>query len=67
LESIIGKVKTQRYGSKILEEVEKYANSDPQDINLPNQNEGTENKASKRQKTKRATVIIESSSDDEAG
>lgn len=67
LEHIIGKVKAQRYGSRILEEVEKYANSDPQDNDLPNGNKGSENRASKRPKTSRATVIIESSSGDEAG
>ncbi|KAK4758595.1 hypothetical protein SAY87_019896 [Trapa incisa] len=67
LEHIIGKVKVQRYGSRILEEVEKYASSDPQGNELPNGDQVSGNRAPKRPKTSSATICIESSSGDDAG
>jgi ATP-dependent DNA helicase Q1 len=63
LEKIIGKLKTERYGSRILEQVEKYSNSVQTD--KLNEELGSQNRATKRQKSKKALVLIESS-DDEA-
>lgn len=63
LEKIIGKLKTEKYGSSILEQVVKYSNS-MQDDELDEEQE-SQNRATKRQKTKKALVLVESS-DDEA-
>ncbi|KAG2680526.1 hypothetical protein I3760_11G102000 [Carya illinoinensis] len=63
LEKIIGKLKTEKYGSRILEQVEKYSNS--VQTNEVKQEQGSQNRANKRLKTKKALVLIESS-DDEA-
>lgn len=66
LESIIGKLKAEKYGSRILEEVEKYEGSDQPDKNLSQKSQGTDNRASKRPKTKKPLVLIETSEDEEA-
>ncbi|KAJ8774262.1 hypothetical protein K2173_009693 [Erythroxylum novogranatense] len=65
LEKLIGKLKTEMYGSSILEEVRKYTSSEhPEDSKL-NDEEGTMNdRASKRVKTKKNIVLIGSSSDE---
>jgi ATP-dependent DNA helicase Q1 len=63
LEKIIGKLKTERYGSRILEQVEKY--SDAVQTDELNEEQGSQNRATKRLKSKKALVVIESS-DDEA-
>lgn len=63
LEKIIGKLKTEKYGSRILEQVEKSSNS--VQTNEVKEEQGNQNRAIKRQKTKKALVLIESS-DDEA-
>ncbi|XP_035543184.1 ATP-dependent DNA helicase Q-like 2 isoform X2 [Juglans regia] len=63
LEKIIGKLKTEKYGSRILEQVEKYSNS--VQTNEVKEEQGSQNRANKRLKTKKALVLIESS-DDEA-
>lgn len=59
LEKIIGKLKTEKYGSKILEQISKYADLDVL-------KEGSEERATKRLKTKKAMVVIESSDDEDA-
>jgi ATP-dependent DNA helicase Q1 len=63
LEKIIGKLKTEKYGSRILEQVEKYCNCVQNDE--LNEGQASQNRGTKRQKTKKALVVIESS-DDEA-
>ncbi|XP_040985964.1 ATP-dependent DNA helicase Q-like 2 isoform X1 [Juglans microcarpa x Juglans regia] len=63
LEKIIGKLKTEKYGSRILDQVEKYSNSEQ--TNEVKEEQGSQNRANKRLKTKKALVLIESS-DDEA-
>ncbi|XP_059441357.1 ATP-dependent DNA helicase Q-like 2 isoform X3 [Corylus avellana] len=63
LEKIIGKLKTERYGSRILEQVEKY--SDAVQTDELNEEQVSQNRATKRLKSKKALVVIESS-DDEA-
>ena len=62
LEKIIGKLKTEKYGSKILDEIKKYTDSGSSDNG--NEEEGSENRASKRLKTKKGIVIIESSDEE---
>ncbi|KAF8024373.1 hypothetical protein BT93_F1530 [Corymbia citriodora subsp. variegata] len=63
LESMIGKLKAEKYGSRILEEVEKYEGSDQPDKNLSRKSQSTDNRASKRPKTK-PLVLIETSEDE---
>lgn len=60
LEKIIGKLKTEKYGSKILEQISKYADLDVL------KEEGSKERATKRLKTKKAMVVIESSDDEDA-
>ncbi|KAF9685629.1 hypothetical protein SADUNF_Sadunf03G0074400 [Salix dunnii] len=62
LEKIIGKLKTEKYGSKILDEIKKYTDSGPSDNGI--EEEGSENRASKRLKTKKGLVVIESSDEE---
>ncbi|KAI3848093.1 hypothetical protein MKX03_035762 [Papaver bracteatum] len=57
LESIIGKLKTDKYGSRILEQIENYVGQS--DGDLPN-----EKRPSKRFKRQNAPVLIESSEDE---
>ncbi|XAR57642.1 DNA helicase [Bertholletia excelsa] len=72
LENIIGKLKTQKYGSRILEEIEKY-NSEHRESDRIDQgkdsgmiNHGLDSgkRAIKRQKTNKAVVFIESSEEE---
>ena len=60
LEKIIGKLKTEKYGSRILEEISKYDDSDEL------KERGNKERATKRPKvkTKKAVVVIESSDED---
>lgn len=64
LEKIIGKLKTEKYGSKILDEIKKYTGSEPPDNGMLNEEEGSRNRASKRLKTKKGIVVIESSDEE---
>ncbi|XP_068326025.1 ATP-dependent DNA helicase Q-like 2 isoform X2 [Pyrus communis] len=62
LENIIGKVKTEKYGSRILEQVTKYADSaQPDEVKEEEENE---NRASKRLKSKKQLILVESSDDE---
>ncbi|XP_020535895.1 ATP-dependent DNA helicase Q-like 2 isoform X2 [Jatropha curcas] len=63
LEKIIGKLKTERYGSRILEEIKKFVDTDEPDDNMLN-DEGSTKKPRKRQKIKKDFVVIESSEDE---
>lgn len=64
LEKIIGKLKTEKYGSKILDEIKKYTGSEPPDNGMLNEEEGSGNRASKRLKTRKGIVVIESSDEE---
>lgn len=59
LEKVIGKLKTEKYGHRIIEQIEKYSNFKPAD------KQGTDGRAAKRSKTKKNLVLIESSEDEE--
>lgn len=63
LEKIIGKLKTERYGSKILEEIKKFVDSDEPDYDKLN-GESSKKRPTKKRKTKNNVVLIESSEDD---
>ena len=58
LEKVIGKLKTEKYGSRILEQIERYSDFKPAD------EQGTGASAAKRSKTKKNLVLIESSEDE---
>ncbi|XP_015963163.1 ATP-dependent DNA helicase Q-like 2 [Arachis duranensis] len=58
LEKVIGKLKTEKYGSRILEQIEKYSDFKPDD----QQESGAS--AAKRSRTKKNLVLIESSEDE---
>ncbi|XP_057448782.1 ATP-dependent DNA helicase Q-like 2 [Lotus japonicus] len=60
LEKVIGKLKTEKYGKRILEQIEKYSDFKPTDEQV------TDGRAAKRSKTKKNLVVIDSSEDEEA-
>ncbi|KAM6550420.1 hypothetical protein CsatB_000228 [Cannabis sativa] len=63
LEKMIGKVKTEKYGSRILEQISNYSDMNE---NYEKKEEASEERATKRLKTKKAIVVkIDSSSDDD--
>ncbi|XP_073288056.1 ATP-dependent DNA helicase Q-like 2 isoform X4 [Primulina huaijiensis] len=57
LESIIGKLKTEKYGRRIIEEIEKYESNQ----RLDDESTG---RAGKKLKTKKAFIVVESSEDE---
>ncbi|XP_027914838.1 mediator of RNA polymerase II transcription subunit 34 isoform X2 [Vigna unguiculata] len=59
LEKVIGKLKTEMYGNRILEQIQKYSDSKPTD------KQETDGRAAKRSKTKKNLVLIDSSEDEE--
>lgn len=61
LEKIIGRLKTDKYGNEILEQIIKYA-----DLDELKEDHGSEGRPRKRLKTKKPLVVIESSDDDDA-
>ncbi|KAI3883041.1 hypothetical protein MKX03_003466 [Papaver bracteatum] len=62
LESIIGKLKRDKYGSRILEQIQNYVGQS--DGDLPNGVDQSEKRPSKRFKRQNAPVLIESSEDE---
>ncbi|XP_010677515.1 ATP-dependent DNA helicase Q-like 2 isoform X3 [Beta vulgaris subsp. vulgaris] len=62
LEKMIGKVKTGKYGSKILEEIANYCDSKKLDPEITGEKD---NKVSKRAKTCMTPVLIDNSDEDE--
>ncbi|CAK8540236.1 unnamed protein product [Lathyrus sativus] len=58
LEKVIGKLKTEKYGNKILEQIVNYSDLKPTDEQASN------GRAAKRSKTKKNLVIIETSEDE---
>lgn len=61
LEKIIGRLKAEKYGDKILEQISKYGDLDDE----LKENHRSEGRPCKRLKTKKALVLIESSDDDD--
>ncbi|KAG5540909.1 hypothetical protein RHGRI_020972 [Rhododendron griersonianum] len=64
VEKIIGKLKAQKYGSKILEEIQNYELQHPLPSDLVDEGQDGGNRSKKRSKTKNAPVVIESSEDE---
>ncbi|KAL5099817.1 hypothetical protein RYX36_004144 [Vicia faba] len=58
LEKVIGKLKTEKYGNKILEQILNYSDFKPTDEQV------SDGRAAKRSKTKKNLVLIESSEDE---
>ncbi|KAK2373632.1 RECQ helicase L2 [Trifolium repens] len=58
LEKVIGKLKTEKYGNKILEQIVKYSDFKPTDEQV------SDGRAAKKSKTKKNLVLIESSEDE---
>lgn len=67
LEKIIGKLKTGKYGSKILEVISKCGSSEQQHDNnaISKEEQGRGTRASKRPKKEMAVVVVDSSDDSE--
>ncbi|KAI9083893.1 hypothetical protein K1719_034151 [Acacia pycnantha] len=63
LEKTIGKLKTEKYGDRILEQIEMYSDFKPPD---EKNEQDSEVRAAKRSKTKKTIVLLESSEEDEA-
>ncbi|XP_057510930.1 ATP-dependent DNA helicase Q-like 2 isoform X3 [Actinidia eriantha] len=64
LEKIIGKLKTEKYGSRILEEIENYVSQNPPDSDLVDEEQESGSRTTKRPKTEKARVDIESSEEE---
>ncbi|XP_057965896.1 ATP-dependent DNA helicase Q-like 2 isoform X2 [Malania oleifera] len=64
LEKVIGKLKTAKYGSRILEEIQRHCESEQLDNDFLNKGHDSANRVTKRPKTKKALVLIESSGDE---
>ncbi|KAL5793071.1 hypothetical protein ACOSP7_001665 [Xanthoceras sorbifolium] len=64
LEKIIGKLKAEKYGSRMLEEISKYANTEQPDNDLLKDEPRNESRATKRRKTQKALIVVESSDDE---
>lgn len=67
LEKIIGKLKTGKYGSRILEVISKCGNSEQQHDNnaVSKEEQGRGARASKRTKKEKVVVVVDSSDDSE--
>ncbi|XVE53924.1 hypothetical protein DITRI_Ditri03aG0041000 [Diplodiscus trichospermus] len=64
LQKIIGKLKTEKYGDRILEEVRKYGISEQPNDDMSNEEQGTDIRHRKKVKTKNVVVVIEDSDDE---
>lgn len=61
---MIGKLKTEKYGLKILEEIQNYGESEHQCRNTLATEQGVDHQA-KKQKTHRNTLVVIDSSEDD--
>ncbi|XXG75491.1 hypothetical protein AAC387_Pa08g0046 [Persea americana] len=65
LEKLIGKLKTEKYGNRILDEILKYVVSEQPNGDMQSNDEGGVSRANKRLKSKMTHVIVESSGDEQ--
>lgn len=65
LEKLIGKLKTEKYGNRILDEILKYVASEQPNGDMQSNDEGGVSRANKRLKSKMTHVIVESSGDEQ--
>lgn len=61
LEKVIGKLKTEKYGDRILAQIQKYSDFKPPDERDEQDSDG---RAAKRSKTNKNVVLVESSEDE---
>lgn len=66
LKSIIGKLKTEKYGDRILEEVMRHEAVSEQLVEDPTKEETCKSRSRKRAKTQKDVVLVESSGEEEA-
>ncbi|KAK2976017.1 hypothetical protein RJ640_015694 [Escallonia rubra] len=64
LGKIIGKLKTEKYGNKILEVIENYESNDKQSNGLSDEAQDSGSRSSKKPKAEKAIVVVESSGDE---
>ncbi|CAD5176060.1 unnamed protein product [Musa acuminata subsp. malaccensis] len=64
LQKLIGKVKTEKYGKRIIELIEHYLKSEQVDDDVPGAASGSKTQGNKKQK-KKHTVLIESSEEEQ--
>ncbi|KAL6965389.1 DNA helicase [Sarracenia purpurea var. burkii] len=64
LEKIIGKLKTEKYGSRILEVIGSYESENPHHKDLVDEEAESSKRSTKRLKTQKALVVIESSEEE---
>ncbi|CAK9159146.1 unnamed protein product [Ilex paraguariensis] len=65
LEKIIGKLKTQKYGSRILEEIVNYESKHHCDNDIVDEGQVSGSGASEMLRSKKALIVIDSSGDEE--
>lgn len=65
LEKLIGKLKTEKYGNRFLDEILKYVASEQPNGDMQSNDEGGVRRANKRLKSKMTHVIVESSGDEQ--
>ncbi|CAI9755551.1 unnamed protein product [Fraxinus pennsylvanica] len=64
LEKIIGKLKADKYGKKILDAIDNYESTHQMDDDFSDDGEDSAGRAAKKSKTKKGLVVIESSGDE---
>lgn len=64
LEKIIGKLKADKYGKKILDAIDNYESSHQMDDDFSDDGQDSAGRAAKKSKTKKGLVVIESSGDE---
>lgn len=64
LQKLIGKVKTEKYGKRIIELIEHYLKCEQVDDDVPGAASGSKTQGNKKQK-KKHTVLIESSEEEQ--
>ncbi|KAL3613819.1 Werner syndrome ATP-dependent helicase [Castilleja foliolosa] len=65
LEKIIGKLKSEKYGSRILDEINKYEANNPVDDDFSGgEQDDNTSRSSKRLKTKKTAIVVDSSEDE---
>ena len=65
LEKIIGKVKSDKYGVRILEEIREYCDFGTSEEEEDEEEEPSEERTKKRSRNHKTTVVIESSDENE--
>lgn len=64
LEKLIGKLKAEKYGSRIIESIQNYVKGEQPNCKVTIADQGNENECIKRRRKNKSPVIIESSEDE---